>query len=178
MGTEGELWVCMPADGFPRHRETWLCCHPENHKTVVPCSHPPHLPEGALRQRMSPDKPCRARRGGRKVDSPRRSRRVTRKQRRAPRGCSRTSLAFGAQSLGLQSIGGRRAQGRTLHPGKVTQSNVAAQMGAFVQRWGTAAVSGRLPLGRLRSRPLPPSRTVPPRCFLLASWQLAEAPLP
>lgn len=53
------------------------------------------------------------------------------RQRRAQRGCRPASLVFRARSPGLQSIQRRCAQGRTLHPSKVTQSNVAGAEGRF-----------------------------------------------
>lgn len=79
---------------------------------------------------------CRA--GRKKVDSPPRESRLpprplpfTRKQRPALGGCSLASLVFRARSPGLQSIRGRCTQGRTLHPRKVTQSNVTGADGRF-----------------------------------------------
>lgn len=119
-------------------------------------SHPPHPPEGALRPRIPRDRPRPAGLRERKGDSPRRPPPVTRKQRRARRGGSRTPLAFGAQSAGLQSIRGGRAQGRTPHPGKVTRATwrrrwaLSSGGGGRLQRAGGGPSAGRArgPCGR------------------------------
>ena len=117
-----------------------------------------------------------------KGDSPPRPLRVTRRQRRAPRRRSRTSLAFRERSLGLQSIRGRCAQRRTLHARKVTRSNVAAQTGgAFVRRWGNgrSSQSAGCPSPRCERAPSPaPAPGRASEVFLPASSQLAEARLP
>lgn len=110
---------------------------PKSHRTAVLCSHLPRRPEGGLQQRM-PGPPSWAGRGkgrwthlGGECWLPPRPLLVALRQRRAPRRCSPASLVFRARSPGLQSIRGRCAQGRTLHPSKVIQSNVAGAEGRF-----------------------------------------------
>lgn len=149
--------MCVPADGFPGHRETWLCGRPENHKTAARRPLPPAPP--ARRGFAAADASGQTWPGGlreRKADSPRRPPPVARKQRRARRGGSRTPLAFGAQSAALQSIRGGRAQGRTPHPGKVTRATwrrrwaLSSGGGGRLQRAGGGPSAGRArgPCGR------------------------------
>lgn len=71
-----------------------------------------------------------------------------------------------SRSPGCQSIRGRCAQGRTLHPSKVTPSDVAGAEGAFVQGCERFAASCRLPLARRQLRPLSSSQPVTRRYFL------------
>lgn len=48
--------------GVCRQMEKWMGSHPNSHRTVVLCSHPPHQPEGGLQQQM-PGPPFQGRAG-------------------------------------------------------------------------------------------------------------------
>lgn len=157
--------------------------HPKTHRTLFLCSHPPRCQkERGSRRCLRTNLPGQGRgRGERKVNSPPRPLgsprppRVTRKQRRAPRGCSRASLAFRARSPGAL----RASEQDARSGGLCIQGRSPRATRPFVQRrGGRFAVSGQLPLAPPRRCPLSSSVSGPPRCFLLPSSLLEEARLP